>query len=52
MILFSVAFSGAATGQRYIGAANAVLNSFGAGTASTYFPGNSNGTLSSGAQQI
>jgi hypothetical protein len=52
MILFSVAFSGAATGQRYVGAANAVLNSFGAGTASTYFPGNSNGTLSSGAQQI
>jgi len=36
---------------RYTGTLNGVLNSFGAGTVSTYFPGNSNGTVATGAQQ-
>ena len=49
---FSVTMSGAATGLRYIISSNAVINSFGAGTSSTYFPGNSNGTTATGAQQI
>jgi hypothetical protein len=49
--LFNVTFSGAATGKRYTGTTNAVLNSFGAGTAATYFPGNVNGTVATGAQQ-
>jgi len=49
--LFNVAMSGAATGKRYSGSMNAVLQSFGAGTASTYFPGNANGTVATGAQQ-
>lgn len=44
--------SGSATGIRYYGTTNGVLNTGGAGTASTYFPGNANGQLNSGAQQI
>lgn len=51
-VLFSVTFTGAATGKRYTLIGNSVLNSFGAGSASTYFPGNSNGTTASGAQQL
>ncbi len=47
----SVTMSGAATGKRYELTFNAGLNSFGAGSASTYFPGNANGTTASGAQQ-
>lgn len=47
----STSFSGSATGKRYQGMMNALLQSFGAGTASTYFPGNSNGTTATGAQQ-
>ena len=47
----SVTMSGAATGKRYELTFNAGLNSFGAGSASTYFPGNSNGTTATGAQQ-
>lgn len=49
--MYSVTFSGSATGKRYQGTLTGVLNSFGAGTASTYFPGNSNGTVATGAQQ-
>lgn len=47
----SVSFSGASTGKRYQGTMNAVLQSFGAGTSSTYFPGSTNGTTATGAQQ-
>lgn len=50
--LVSVTISGSATGYRYYGTSNAVLNSAGAGTASTYFPGGSNGILETGAQQL
>lgn len=49
--MFSVTFSGAATGKRYDVQGNSVLQSFGAGTASTYFPGNANGTTATGGQQ-
>lgn len=49
--MFSVTFSGAATGKRYTVTLNGVINSFGAGTSSTYFPGNSNGTTATGGQQ-
>lgn len=49
--LFSVTFSGAATGKRYTLSMNAVINSYGAGSASTYFPGNVNGTVISGGVQ-
>lgn len=49
--LFNVSFSGSATGKRYDGANNSILNSFGAGTLSTYFPGSTNGTTATGAQQ-
>lgn len=48
----STVFSGSATGKRYQGTGNAVLNSFGAGTSSTFFPGSSNGTVATGAQQL
>lgn len=50
--LVSVTMSGAATGYRYYGTTNAALNSAGAGTLSTYFPGGSDGILESGAVQI
>lgn len=50
--LFSVTYSGSATGKRYTINGNGVLNSYGAGTASTYFPGNSNGTTATGGQQL
>jgi hypothetical protein len=50
--VFNVTFSGSATGKRYDGTANAVLNSYGAGSASAHFPGNANGTTASGAQQL
>ncbi len=50
--LYSMTWSGAATGQRYLNSVNGVINTFGAGTASTYFPGNSNGSNSTGAQQV
>jgi hypothetical protein len=50
--LFTTVFSGLATGSRYTASGNSVINSFGAGTASTYFPGNSNGTTATGAQQL
>ncbi len=49
--LFNVTMNGAATGKRYEGALNATLQSFGAGTSSTYFPGSVVGTLATGAQQ-
>jgi hypothetical protein len=49
--LFNVTYSGSATGKRYTGTVNGILNSYGAGTAATYFPGNSNGTTATGAQQ-
>lgn len=52
IVLFNVTMSGSATGSRYTGSTNSVLDSGGAGTASTYFPGNSNGTTGTGAQQI
>lgn len=47
----STSFSGSATGKRYQGTMNALLQSFGAGTVSSFFPGNSNGTTATGAQQ-
>lgn len=50
--MFSWTFSGSATGPRYAVSGNGVLNSFGSGTASTFFPGNANGTTASGGQQI
>lgn len=50
--LYSVTFSGSATGRRYDVSVNGVINTFGAGSASTYFPGNSNGISSTGGQQI
>jgi hypothetical protein len=50
--IYNSTFSGSATGKRYTGTGNAVLNSYGAGTAATFFPGNSNGTLGTGAQQL
>jgi hypothetical protein len=50
--VFNVTFSGSATGKRYDGSANGVLNSYGAGSASSYFPGNANGTMATGAQQL
>ncbi|RUO97834.1 DUF2793 domain-containing protein [Hyphomicrobium sp.] len=50
--LYAVSFSGSATGKRYNVSANSVLQSFGAGSASTYFPGNANGTTSTGGQQL
>lgn len=49
--MYSVTISGSATGKRYDGSGLSFLNSYGAGTASTYFPGNSNGTTATGAQQ-
>lgn len=52
ILLASVTMSGAATGKRYTGALGAQLNSGGAGTASTYFPGNSNGTTATSANQV
>lgn len=48
---FNVTMSGSATGKRYTGIMGGMMNSFGAGSASTYFPGNSNGTTATGAQQ-
>lgn len=52
VVTFSgVTMSGSATGVRYQGVTNAVCQTFGAGSASTYFPGNSNGTVATGAQQ-
>jgi hypothetical protein len=50
--LWNTTMSGAATGKRYDVNSNGVLNSFGAGTSSTFFPGNSNGIVSSGGQQL
>lgn len=53
MILFSsVIMSGSATGKCYTGALGAQLNTAGTGTASTYFPGSSNGTTATGANQV
>jgi hypothetical protein len=49
--IYNTTFSGSATGKRYTGTGNGVLNSYGAGTESTFFPGNSNGTKATGAQQ-
>jgi hypothetical protein len=49
--IFNVTYSGSATGKRYTGTMNAVLQSYGAGSSSTHFPGNSNGTTATGAQQ-
>jgi hypothetical protein len=45
-------YSGSATGKRYTATSNAVINSGGSGTSSTYFPGDSNGTTATGGQQI
>ena len=50
--MYNVTMIGAATGTRYYGNTNAVLHSSGAGTASTYFPGNANGGVDTGAQQL
>lgn len=50
--MYNWTFSGTATGQRYDVSGNGVLNSFGAGTASTFFPGSSDGIKASGGQQI
>lgn len=51
--LYNTIFSGAATGKRYSLDLNTVINTYGAAPASaTYFPGNSAGTASSGAQVI
>jgi len=44
----SVTFSGSATGARYSATLNAVINSFGGGA--SYFPGNSAGSTTTGAQ--
>lgn len=41
-------FSGASTGQRYLGSLNGVLNTSGSGA--NYFPGNAAGATSTGAQ--
>jgi hypothetical protein len=49
--LFSVTYGGSATGKRYDGNLGSFLQSFGSGTSSSYFPGNVNGTASTGAQQ-
>lgn len=49
---YLVTFSGSATGKRYAGFGNGVINSYGAGTPTSYFPGNSNGTTATGAQQV
>lgn len=49
--LWNTIISGAATGKRYAVSANGFINSFGAGTSSTYFPGSSNGTTSTGGGQ-
>ena len=48
MILWNNTFSGSATGKRYQGVLNAVINAFGAGT--SYLPGNAAGTVATGAQ--
>ena len=45
--LFNITFTGSATGKRYNGSTNAVINSFGAGA--TYLPGNAAGTIATGA---
>lgn len=50
--MWNVTMSGAATGSRYYGTTNAVLHSSGAGSASTYFPGDVNGITDKGAQQL
>jgi hypothetical protein len=42
----NVTFSGSATGPRYLAVANGSIETFGAG--STYFPGNSAGSVSTG----
>lgn len=47
----SISMSGSATGKRYAATTNGAIITFGAGTASTYFPGNSNGTTATGGQQ-
>ncbi len=50
--LWSITWSGSATGVRYYATSNGVINSFGQGTASTWFPGSSNGSTSTGGQQV
>ncbi|WP_244420887.1 MULTISPECIES: DUF2793 domain-containing protein [unclassified Hyphomicrobium] len=50
--LYGVTFSGSSTGRRYDVSVNGVINTFGAGSASTYFPGNVNGVSSTGGQQV
>jgi len=49
--MFNWTFSGSATGKRYDVSGSGGLNSFGGGTASTFFPGNSNGTMSTNGWQ-
>ena len=46
----AITFSGSATGQRYIVASNAVVNTNGAGA--SYLPGNAAGSSSTGGQYI
>ena len=46
--LFSVTYSGSATGARYSATLNAVINTFGGGA--SYFPGNSAGSAATGGQ--
>lgn len=50
--LWQVAWSGSATGVRYACSLNGILNSFGAGTASGWFPGSINGVCATGGQQV
>lgn len=50
--LFSTTFSGSATGKRYTIDGGAVINTYGAGTASTYFPGNANGTAAAASYAV
>lgn len=48
VLTFSNTYSGAATGTRYKGTLNGIINTFGGGA--SYFPGNSAGTTATGAQ--
>jgi hypothetical protein len=50
--IYNTTWSGSATGSRYAVLANGLLNSFGQGTSTSYFPGNSPGTTASGGVQI
>lgn len=49
--LWNTTISGSATGKRYSVSANGFINSFGAGTSSSYFPGSVNGSSGTGGGQ-